>query len=228
MIVGNVNLKTVEIPEKSLLRRIGKSRNQRISQRLKKKIKKATGEICKQAQPKAVLKILPAHKNNGCLILDGKTSLDSKKLAYAMRNSRMVALFLTTIGYKVDRIIEKQMTLRPDYGFLLDAAASVAAESAAQHVCDYLENSINDDKKLTLRYSPGYCDWPLNEQKKLFEILPHDTIGVHLSKNFFMSPRKSISGIIGICPGHIPRSSENPCLVCSNFDCPYRRAFAHQ
>lgn len=226
MSVENVNMETVAIPEETLLRRIGKSRNQQISKRLKKKIKKAIGEICDLAQPKAVLKILPAHKNNGSVILDGKTPLESKRLAYAMRHCRNVVLFLTTIGSRVDRIIQKHMELRPDYGFLLDAAASIAAESAAQNVCDYLEKSLHDDEKLTLRYSPGYCDWPLQEQKKLFEFLPNDTIGVYLSKNLFMSPHKSISGIIGICPDNMPKFSENPCLVCSKFDCPYRRIFS--
>jgi hypothetical protein len=228
MVLEKAHLKQVKIPEKSLLRRIGKSRNQQVSQRLKKKIKKAIGEVCINAQPKAVFKILPAHKYNGSLILDGEISLESQKLAYAMRNSRSVALFLATLGSKVDRIIKKHMRVRPNYGFLLDAAASLAAESAAQNVQDYLQNSLHEDENLTLRYSPGYCDWPLHEQRKLFKILPNETIGVHLSENFFMSPHKSVSGIMGICPNGTSNCTENPCLVCTNFDCPYRRAFSLQ
>ena len=226
--VDNVNLKNLVIPEKSLLHRIGRTKNQQISKRLRKKIKKAVEEINALAKPEAVVNILPARKNNGSVVLDGKTSLDSKKLAYALRYSRIVAVFLATIGSRVDRIIQKHMKSRPDYGFLLDAAASVAAESAAQNVCNHLKKGLHDDEKLTLRYSPGYCDWPLREQKKIFAFLPNDTIGVNLSKNLFMSPRKSVSGIVGICPSNLPEFSENPCLVCTKYDCPYRRTFSRQ
>jgi hypothetical protein len=225
MVLSNHKTIPVDIPEEPLLRRLGKSRKeQKISQRLKKKIKKAAQEIDHYAQPKAVFNVVSTKRNNGFIVLDNKVSLRSKKLASTLNPCRRAAIFLTTIGSEVDRIIKQNMKSRPHYGFLLDAAASVAAESTAQYIQDYLEASLGEDENTTLRYSPGYCDWPLEEQEKIFRIIPHKTIGVDLSENHFMLPSKSISGVIGICPSDRSESSGNTCLSCSKRDCPHRRS----
>lgn len=225
MVLGNNKAIPFDIPEEPLLRRIGKSRiEQKISPRLKKKIKKATQEIDHYARPKAVFKVISTKRNNGFIVLDNKVSLHSKKLASILNPCKKAAVFLTTIGSEVDRIIKQHMKRRPHYGFLLDSAASVAAESTTQYIQDYLKNSLGKDENTTLRYSPGYCDWPLEEQEKIFKIIPYNSIGVSLSENHFMSPRKSISGIIGICPSALRESSGNVCLSCSKFNCPHRRS----
>ena len=115
------------------------------------------------------------------------------------------------------------MEERPHYGFILDAAASVAAESAAQKVQDYIEEKLSEEDATTLRYSPGYCDWPLEEQNTLFSVLPNELIGVKLDKNWCMSPRKSVSGLFGICSADTARESGNACSLCAKKYCPYRR-----
>jgi cobalamin-dependent methionine synthase I len=47
------------------------------------------------------------------------------------------------------------------------------------------------------RYSPGYGDWDISEQAKLFRLVPGDAIGVHLSETHQMTPEKSVSAMIG-------------------------------
>lgn len=229
MMLGENNSISVNIPEKPLLRRIGKLREeQKISKRLKKKLKKAVWEIGYYAQPKAVFNLVPVNRNNGSIVLDNKVFIHSKKVALILNPCRKAAVFLTTIGAEVDRIIKQHMKNRPHYGFLLDAAASVAAESVAQYVQNHLEDNLQEDEKTTLRYSPGYCDWPLEEQKKIFKIVSPESIGVNLSESLLMSPRKSISGVIGICPSAYMEDSGNICLSCTKPDCTYRRTFKNK
>jgi len=213
----------VEISRKRLLRRLGGSRNCTISARVKAQIQKAIREIRRRARPRAIYRVLPIKDVDGSVVLDGGTPLDSQRLADVLNPCGKAAVFLVTMGSDVDCLIHESMENRPHYGVVLDAAASVAAESAAQYVQDTIGTKLNGDEATTLRYSPGYCDWPLKEQKKLFKLLPYREIGVKLSEAALMSPRKSVSGVIGICPAKLAKTSGNACVNCTRRNCPYRR-----
>jgi hypothetical protein len=212
-----------------LLRRIGGRRNRRVSPRVEAKIEAATGEIRRHAKTRAIYRILPVEAKNGSVALDGGVSLKSRKLADMFDPCDRAAVFLVTMGREVDQLIHQNMEDQPHYGFLLDAAASVAAESGAQYVQDYIEQEkLSDGEGMTLRYSPGYCDWPLKEQKALFKALPQaeKEIGVKLSESSLMSPRKTVSGVIGICPAGSVKYAGNTCATCARTNCPYRREWA--
>ncbi len=110
--------------------------------------------------------------------------------------------------------------------YLLDAMGSVMVENLVEQFQSHMgEHYQAQDKLVTLRFSPGYCDWPVTEQKKLFKLLDFKKIGVELSDSCLMQPRKSISGVFGLypCPDGKDRSAYNPCLECNKFDCPNRR-----
>jgi len=214
----------VEIPEKSLLRRMGAARGHKMSPRMKNRIKKAVQEVNRDIEAKAIYRVLPVVKQNGSIQLEGGVSFKSRKLGHLFGPCDRAVVFLTTIGPEVEKTINNNMENQPHYGVILDAAASAAAESTAQYIQDHIENKLHKEGKITLRYSPGYCDWPISEQKEIFKILPHETIGVHLSENSFMSPRKSISGVIGICPLDSPEFSRSACESCQKQNCPHRRS----
>jgi cobalamin-dependent methionine synthase I len=82
-----------------------------------------------------------------------------------------------------------------------------------------------EDKAVTIRLSPGYCDWLLEEQRKIFSLLDADKVGVELTDSYLMKPRKSISGIFGIMPSTKRHSYSpyNPCSECEKVDCIARR-----
>ena len=80
-----------------------------------------------------------------------------------------------------------------------------------------------DGLVVSRRVSPGYCDWDISQQKRLFQLLDSNTAGVTLTENKLMMPRKSISGVIGIgLPGK-DIEKYNSCLTCTKKDCPGRR-----
>jgi hypothetical protein len=213
----------VKIPEETLLKRIGGVQNGKVSPRIKAGIKKAMEAVNQYADPKAIYRILPVVKKNGSVILNGEFFFKSPKLNVLFDFCDKAVVFLVTLGPKVERVINENMESQPHYGVIVDAAASAAAEGAAQYIQDYIEKKLNEEEKTTLRYSPGYCDWPISEQDEIFKILPHQRIGVELSENSFMSPRKSVSGVIGICPAN-SKFSGNVCMNCKKIDCPYRRS----
>ena len=73
------------------------------------------------------------------------------------------------------------------------------------------------------RFSPGYCDWNVNQQEMIFKILNDDTAGVSLTDDCLMIPGKSVSGIIGIGDAGSHVEDYNPCVTCIKEECPGRR-----
>ena len=52
---------------------------------------------------------------------------------------------------------------------------------------------------LTIRYSPGYGDFPLSFQKEILDFLDaYRKIGLSVTPNYIMIPRKSITAVLGI------------------------------
>ncbi|MBU0895073.1 MAG: hypothetical protein KJ584_00600, partial [Candidatus Omnitrophica bacterium] len=76
----------------------------------------------------------------------------------------------------------------------------------------------------SMPFSPGYCDWPIEEQIKLDKILGFSRIGVRLTESCMMAPRKSISGLIAIGPAKLFSKARPKCGICTMKNCGYRRA----
>jgi len=113
-----------------------------------------------------------------------------------------LALFTVTIGERPGEEIarlfdENEFALAA----MLDAAASAAAENAAElaerRYGDVLRsNGWGAPHGCVLRYSPGYCGWHVSGQRKLFDYLGPEKIGVTLTISSLMLPLKSVSGVI--------------------------------
>jgi hypothetical protein len=113
-----------------------------------------------------------------------------------------LALFAVTLGEGItDRIDDLFKTNDFALGSMLDSVASAGADKAAditeQRFLDFLsEQGKSDPSKAVMRFSPGYCGWHMSGQKKLFEFLRPEDIGIELLDSFLMKPLKSISGVL--------------------------------
>lgn len=113
-----------------------------------------------------------------------------------------LALFAITVGERVSEEINALFE-RKDFALaaMLDTVASEATEKAGILTeGNYLKRLLDEagtPKELSiLRYSPGYCGWHISGQKKLFEFLEPEQIGITLTDSFLMQPLKSISGVM--------------------------------
>ncbi len=113
-----------------------------------------------------------------------------------------LTLFAVTLGELVSEKISKMFDAG-DFamGAMLDAAASEAADQAAQFLESHAVGQLRESRKLApssgvLRFSPGYCGWHMSGQKKLFAALAPGDIGIRLTDSFLMTPLKSVSGVI--------------------------------
>ena len=109
--------------------------------------------------------------------------------------------------------------------FIMDAIGSVAVENTVERFQKLHADTYKKRLQyVSLRFSPGYCDWPIEEQKKIFSLFEDDQINVRLSESCLMSPRKSISGVFGVTrPMISPFHRYNPCRDCQKKGCEGRR-----
>ncbi len=211
------------IPIKFLYERLGGKRRTKVSSRVRRQAKKALKEIYKHSSPRAVYRVVPCEYQEDSVRLSDDISFDSKKVSRVFRDCNKAVVFLITMGPKVDELIKKTLKESPDYGYILDTAASLAAESAVTHLYETISDKVNDDEDITRHYSPGYCDWSIKSQKDILKLLPFEKLDVTLNSNYSMTPRKSLSGVIGICPAESAEASGNACVYCTKENCEYRR-----
>jgi len=135
-----------------------------------------------------------------------------------------VALFLCSAGSEItDRASELVHKGDLVEGYLLDVLGSVLVEKAMDKIHDNLSTNMRE-KKLSIsnRYSPGYCDWNVKEQKQLFDFFPKNFCNVTLSDSCLMLPAKTVSGIIGI--GKNVKYHKHVCHLCNSVNCIYRNS----
>jgi hypothetical protein len=147
-----------------------------------------------------------------------------KKIVFGqIKKSDSVALFLCTAGAELGQRSREAMRDRDLLkGYIYDVVGSEIVEAAADLMqADLERNMLKIGKKITNRYSPGYCGWDVAEQHNLFELLPENFCNVKLTSSALMDPVKSVSGIIGI--GENVNFNPYICRMCKMKDCVYRR-----
>ena len=159
--------------------------------------------------------------------LEGGLQLQSRNVSKTLRPCREAVCFIATIGDRIEGVLKRCMrSHRYSDAYIVDAMASVAIENVVdQFQEDMAARYRAQGKAVTLRFSPGYCDWNLKDQKKLFSLFDPDQVDVELLESCFIVPRKSIVGIFGICAASdgVSDCSYNPCTECPKLDCETRR-----
>ena len=139
-----------------------------------------------------------------------------------IKEAEDVALFICTAGPVVGEMCRQSMKdgdlLR---GYVYDVIGSEIVEAAADRMQEEMRKSMDDlGKKITNRFSPGYCGWDVAEQHKLFSFFKDNFCGITLNESALMNPVKSVSGIIGI--GRNVLFTPYQCKLCDDKNCIYR------
>ena len=171
----------------------------------------------------AVFEDVTRRPEAGELRVGGQLLKTSRKICRLMEGADQMAVFVCTAGQGFSEYA-KRYQQEGEYlkSYLADALGSVVAERSMDFVQAQLEQSARQEGlAITNRYSPGYCNWPVDDQRKLFSLLPSGVCGISLTASCLMTPIKSVSGIIGI--GRQARKSDYGCDICNNRTCIYRR-----
>jgi hypothetical protein len=155
-------------------------------------------------------------------------TIEGKKIGAHLAGCDKVILLAATVGDDIEDMVTKKFE-QGEYAasVLLDAAATTAVEQIA----DGMEKAIAPKMAaqgygMRWRFSPGYGDWPLEQQPELIRTSRAESIGVHLSSSLMLVPRKSVTAIIGLYKIRADAEEQHSpqgCAACNKLDCPSRK-----
>jgi hypothetical protein len=213
----------LEVPRAQVLTMLGCSHERSPSDRLCRQIDDAVRGIGECLACRSAYQSYPIRVEAGRVQVGNDVVLTSTRLAQALRPCHRLFVYVVTLGPEVDEFVGYWMQRRPALGVVVDAAASALADSMVGQIEQELSESLPPSQALGLPFSPGYCDWSIREQTKLFRLLPDGAAGVALSAESMMSPRKSVSGVLGVGPVVAVTKAKSPCFSCARIDCDHRR-----
>ena len=160
--------------------------------------------------------------NNSHILVEGLEFGIGKTVDKELRNATSIAFFICTAGEGISR--RSQVLLSGDdpvLGYVFDLLGSMIVESATDLLQAEIQRmALSEGLLITNRYSPGYCNWSVADQHKLFSLFPVNCCGINLTDSALMHPIKSVSGIIGLGANVVFR--EYTCNLCSQVECFHR------
>lgn len=184
-----------------------------------------TKTLCDAAVPRTVWRMLPAeHTDDGVRV--GGLLLRGQDIALHLTGCKQAVVFAATLSAPVDTLIRRAESSDMMQALMYDAAAGAAIEA----VCNGLEQELKrtlDYPYFTARFSAGYGDFPLNQQKDLIALLDATRkIGLTVTPQHTLLPMKSVTAIIGL--SHQPvKDARRYCCGKSCGECPNRSGCAY-
>lgn len=135
------------------------------------------------------------------IVLSGGTVFESASLAKLLQGSSKVVMMAATVGPEVtsetNLLIEKNR-----------ASEAVIVDASASEIADEMMNKINllcanlakkEGFKLTkMRFSPGFGDLGVENQRQFFKTLELEKMGLKLTKSYMIVPEKSVTAVAGV------------------------------
>jgi hypothetical protein len=175
------------------------------------------------AKPQGIWQIYDYDAKNQIVLGKPSFTIKGGKIGFHLAGAEKVILLAVTVGEDIENTVTKHFN-EGHYAFsmLLDAAATTAVEQIA----DAMEKTIQPKAEaqgynMRWRFSPGYGDWPIEQQPELIRLSQATTIGISLTESMMLIPRKSITAIIGLirenpdCRKDLPHG----CAACNKKDC---------
>ena len=185
---------------------------------LDNKIEEMAAEALELASPKGIYALaFIDEKKEEKVTIEG-IEFCSRVLRVNLEDIHRVFPFIATCGRELHDWAEKYEDLMEDY--VAEKIKEVFLDAARGAIHAHLRDTFNPGEVATM--NPGSLrDWPINEQKKLFDLLGdvQTKIGVELTSSFLMKPNKTTSGIL-----FSTEVDYSNCRLCPRSDCPNRQA----
>ena len=223
MIKDFVNL--IEINKDEVLRYL-EYKGQDISDGLKSTIDECINLIKNKINPRYMLRVYPIRVDKFSIYIQGTgIKLESRELYNLLKECDKCIVMAATLGLEAEKEIKKYSHSDLTKCIIIDSCATTAIEE----VCDFIQDDLEKEllKKgeyLTTRYSPGYGDLSIDKNVDIINLLnTQKEIGLTITGNSIMIPRKSVVAIMGIAKSK-PKKNKKSCSNCiNNFDCKYKK-----
>ncbi|MDE6361467.1 MAG: methionine synthase [Clostridia bacterium] len=215
----------MKIEKSELLRYLG-YKGQQYGENIENNIDLAIALCLEKITPRSVIKKYSLVKEP--LSLKGANmTLQGQDIAKHLEDCNEAYILGATVGFEIEKTVNKLMKENPLLGVIVDSASICAIESYCDDLCEELQRQ--NSKQLTWRFSCGYGDFPLEQQKDFVRVLEmQKRIGVFINEDsFMMTPQKSVTAIIGVKETAREvtqsRGCAGKCGNCGNVNCQYRK-----
>jgi hypothetical protein len=156
---------------------------------------------------------------------EGKPVVHDPLLPSLLPRAKELAIAVCTIGPRLEKQVTDYTSQgEPLRGTLLDGIGSAAVDSLMEEVCRFVaEEASSRGYEASSPISPGMPGLSITEHGQWLKLVPAEEIGVSLTSSGIMTPRKSISMVIGIGPEMAKWTRAEVCARCHlKKTCPYR------
>ena len=233
-IVPEAEFSKVKVPRREVWRYLGYANPSQASPAIQKVFNRVMEMGPPLLEPVACYDIFPIKKVTPSLVeVKSGVSFDSQDLALRHREAKELAAFIITIGSRVE---EEAMKLiqggNSVLGYVLDMFGSAAVDIMAYKVREIIQDHVQPKgyqaithgicigKKcpayrdcggvVVYWWSPGYGDWNVLENKKIFAIVDGNQVGIHVKESGMMEPRKSYACAMPL--GTVREQSTQKCV----------------
>ncbi|MGL5068797.1 MAG: vitamin B12 dependent-methionine synthase activation domain-containing protein [Sarcina sp.] len=215
----------MSIDKLEVLRYLG-HKGQEVDEDLSNLIDGCIKEVLEKVVPKQVFETYDIERENGVINIKGtRLKLVGADIASCLENCDKVVLMAVTLGNEIEKMIRLSQRRDMTKTVILDSIATTYVEE----VCDKIEDEIYEKykklgKSLSFRYSPGYGDLPLSVQGEFLDTLnARRLIGLNLTNTDLLTPRKSVTAILGI-KNEESKRFKRTCENCLNYGtCKFRK-----
>lgn len=179
------------------------------------------------ARPRSISRELGISFLDSGVLLESGLLLAGQDIARHLQGCGRVVLMAVTLSAQADALIRRTESRDMAQALALDCCATTLVEE----VCDQVEAEIHARYPgcyFPFRFSPGYGDLPLGVQNELLTLLDAPRkIGLCASANHILTPRKSVTALIGISQNPVEQSVRS-CQSCPGREsCQYRKSGGH-
>ena len=138
---------------------------------------------------------------NEKIILADDIVFRSDQLTAFLKGCREVVIMGATAGDDIMTAIQENSAGRNvTRSVVLDATASEMVDASLDWMMAYFNRNLRRENRRLLRkrFSAGYGDFLLENQRTIFHLLELHRIGVRITESFMLIPEKSVTAVTGI------------------------------
>lgn len=149
------------------------------------------------------------------VLLEATSDLTGPLVAHHLASAQHIFVVVATIGEGLDARISNTVKDDLPLGLALEGFGNAAMEALAVFTCRHLGDLAGrEGMRATIPLSPGMTGWKVDVgQRQIFHLLDASSLGVQLDPSCLMTPRKSLSMVLGF--GRELRQEGRICDFCS-------------
>ncbi len=193
----------IEIPLKMILTRLGyRSSKTVLSAQQRAYLNETIAEGFSLCEAQGCWRVIGiSETKDDMVVLQNSSVLISKPIVSLLRNSSAVVFMASTVGPSIVEQTARAIACGDgSTAVIYDAVGGQSADAAMNWINEYVRGQLSRRaQRLTVhRFSPGFGDFGLENQKVIYSLLELNRLGLHLTSRYMLIPEKSVTAVAGI------------------------------